>query len=144
MTHIIVSGNFNQLIVQVNKLKNQARSDIRKSLLESANLIKKDLKTIMREPKEGVLKPPSLRNRLSPIRRSAIGEGLARDTGNAEKLIANMHIKNNSIDVGFKAPYLFNYIKYWEEHGRPTLGIAAQRNVENIRDIFQRNLKMDK
>ena len=141
MTHIVINGNFSQLVAQIDKLKSQARRDIRKSLTESVNLIKKDLKAIMREPKSGVLKPARLRRSASPIRRSAIGEALARESGYAEKLISSTNPKNNSIEVGFKAPYLFNYIKYWEDHGRPTLGITASRNHMNIYYIFQRNLK---
>ena len=57
----------------------------------------------MREPKSGAFKPKSsLRFKASPIRRSAVGQGLARDTGRAESRIASTRPQNNTIDVGFK------------------------------------------
>jgi len=145
MTSIRITGNFRALQVEIDNLNQKMQREIRKSLYESAKVVKENLKTVMREPKSGILKPAATRKYTkSPIRRSAIGEGIARETGNAERRIANTTPQNNSIDVGFKTPSTFDYVKYWELNGRPTLAISAQRSIGDIQKIFERNLKMVK
>lgn len=142
---VVITGNFRDLKIKIENIQSRMKQDIRRSLYQSAKVVKTNIKTIMREPKSGVLKPKSsLRFRASPIRRSAVGEGLARETGRAEKRIANSNIKNNTIEVGFKKQNDFDYVKYWEFNGRPTLSIAGGRSLKDIKSIFERNLKMDR
>lgn len=142
---VIIKGNFRSLSVELNNLQLKMKRELRKSLIESAKVVKSNIKTVMREPKHGVFKSKaSLRFKASPIRRSALYEGLARDTGRAESRIANTPPQNNSIDVGFKKENSFDYVKYWEFNGRPTLSISSGRSLKDIKNIFQRNLKIDK
>jgi hypothetical protein len=141
MTAIKISGNFSALTVQIQGLQNFTRQSINKSLTESANIIKKGLRAEMQKPKTGVLKPKSRMRRGSPLRRSAIGEGLANDTGYAMSLIANTMASGNKIYVGFKKPYLFDYIKYWEGNGRPTLSNVKFEKTQEVYEAFCRNLK---
>ena len=145
MTSIVITGNFRALQVELNNLQLKMKREIRKSLYESAKIVKANIKTVMREPKSGAFKPKSsLRFKASPIRRSIVGEGLARDTGRAESRIANTNPQNNSIEVGFKKENSFDYVKYWEFNGRPTLSISGGRSLRDIKSIFERNLKIDK
>lgn len=144
MTHIIIKGNFRALQVELNAVQLKMKREIRKSLYESAKVVKDNIKTVMREPKSGAFKPKSsLRFKASPIRRSAVGQGLARDTGRAESRIASTSPQNNSISIGFKKENSFDYVKYWEFNGRPTLSISGGRSLRDIKSIFERNLKID-
>lgn len=144
MSHIIIKGNFRALQVELNAVQLKMKREIRKSLYESAKVVKDNIKTVMREPKSGAFKPKSsLRFKASPIRRSAIGQGLARETGHAESRIASTNPQHNSISVGFKKENSFDYVKYWEFNGRPTLSISGGRSLRDIKSIFERNLKID-
>ena len=116
MTAIKISGNFQALTLQIQGLQNFTRQSINKSLIESANIIKQGLKAEMQKPKTGVLKPKSRIRRGSPLRRSALGEGIANDTGYAMSLIASTNVSGNKIYAGFKKPYLFDYIKIGRAH----------------------------
>ena len=141
MTAIKISGNFQALTLQIQGLQNFTRQSINKSLIESANIIKQGLKAEMQKPKTGVLKPKSRIRRGSPLRRSALGEGIANDTGYAMSLIASTNVSGNKIYAGFKKPYLFDYIKYWEDHGRPTLANVKFDKTQDVYEAFRRNLK---
>ena len=142
MIKVNVSGNFRRLAVKIENIKNQTRASLKRSLIESGKLVQDNVKVVMRESKNGVLKPKRLQRIGSPIRRSARGEGLARDTGYAEKLLKTKLISSSVAEVGFKVnPSGFDYVKYWENKGRPTLGTAAEYSMHDIRKIFQKNLK---
>lgn len=145
MSSVVITGNFRALQVELNNLQLKMKREVRRSLIDSAKVVKSNIKTVMREPKSGVLKPKSsLRFQASPIRRSAVGQGLARETGRAESRIANTNPQNNTIDVGFKRENSFDYVRYWEFNGRPTLSISGGRSLRDIKSIFERNLKIDK
>ena len=143
MISIQVSSNSIQVAMEMKKFAQATRMNIRRSLQESVAIIKDNTKAGMREAKSGVAKPKSsLRYRASPIRRSAIGEGLARDKGDAEKLLASNVNANSTAQVGFKNNQRgLNYVKYWEEKGRPTLASGVNKSLNNIQSIFNKNLQ---
>ena len=105
--------------------------------------MKKEVKAEMRSPKTGRLKPQSRIRRYpaSPPRRSAPGEGLARDTGALERLIASNRVNGNKAVVGFlKNKNGFNYARYWEFEAikkRPTLFNAYRQSKPAIFQHFR-------
>lgn len=138
---------------QVNQVFSQikfiTKSKIRKTLNESALVVKNNLKKELRKAKKGAIKDYQAKRRrypTSPLRRSKAGESLARDTGNSEKKIKS-NITGSVIDIGFlKFGNEFNYMKYWEfdvseGRKRPTMLITKNKSLAKINSIFRKNLK---
>jgi hypothetical protein len=137
---MIKMGRGNISIVSPNRIK----GDIARSLKESTNIIKKNIRKELRDPnKTGVLKPLSRRRSGSPRRRSAPGESLARDTGNSERLISSIKISNTRRYVGFKKDLNgFDYLAFQEnQRNRPTLQKAVAKSVNEIKLVWQKNLR---
>lgn len=118
--NINISGNF--------------KNNIQKSLRESAEAVKDSIKQEMNGAKSGKL------NRKTGRRRSAAGESLAKDTGDALTRLTSISSGFNSIDVGFERGDN-EYMKEWENSNRPTLKKAAEASISKIEAIFRKNLR---
>jgi hypothetical protein len=112
---------------------------------EISPLAKKAIIAELRSRKSGVSKSRNRasRFRISPARRSAWGESLARDTGASEKLITTQKVGNN-LNVGFlENPYGFNYVAFNEiERNRPTVRKAKEKTLPNVIAIIGKNFKL--
>lgn len=110
-----------------------------------ARIAKQDIRTELRSPKSGEEKSARrvARYKLSPARRSARGESLARDTGRSEKLIATDKV-GNRLDVGFlENPHGMNYVAYnEEERNRPTIKHSMNRTLPKIHAIMNEVFKL--
>ena len=138
-----VTANFDKRLLNVSGLMGNIKADISRSLTESANTVKKNIKAELRSPnKTGDLKT-SRRFRASPGRRSASGESLARDTGRSEKLITSSKTSGSKVEVGFaENPNGYNYVAAQEEsNNRPTMELAIKKSIPTIQKIFETNLK---
>ena len=136
-----ITANFDKRILKVSNVFGNIKSDINKSLVQSTKVIKDNIKAELRSPnKTGSLKKKRIR---FSSRRSAFGESLARDTGDSERLISSSNIGNLKVEVGFlDNPSGFNYIQFQEiERNRPTMEKAVENSLNEINQIFDRNLK---
>lgn len=112
---------------------------------EIARQGKIDIKTELRSKKSG--NPKSARRisryRASPVRRSASGESLARDTGASEKLISSSQ-QGDILKVGFLAnPIGWNYVAEQEEsNNRPTIKKSMGRTLPKVIAAMNRNFKL--
>lgn len=116
-----------------------------KAFREISKIGKEDIKTEMRSTKTGRPKPQAIlsRYRLSPARRSAAGESLARDTGASERLIAS--VKDvDKLKIGFKNdPNGDNYVLEHEiSNNRPTVRKSMERTLPKARKIFLKNFNL--
>lgn len=112
---------------------------------------KADIKVELRLPKSGTAKLARrkkygrtiLAGRVSPARRSASGESLARDSGASEKLISSSK-QGDSIKIGFlDDPLGFNYVAFHEdENNRPTIKKSMQRTLPKMIAAVNRNFKL--
>lgn len=154
---IKIDVNFDSRILNISSIVGNIKSNLNKSLKESAIVIKNNIKAELRSPnKSGTLvttfaagKTSALgasrygrRSRRYSERRSAKGESLARDTGASEQLIASSLKNNSQLEVGFlENPHGFEYIKYQElEQDRPTVKKAVENSLKEIERIFDKNL----
>lgn len=121
------------------------RANINRSLRMSGKLVKFNIKKELRSPNKTGVEKKNIRSRVSPLRRSAIGESLARDTGASERLIAS-NLQGESLIVGFKPnPFGFDYVAFHEEeNNRPTMKKAVENSLRGIDYIFDKNLKPKK
>ena len=93
---------------------------------ESAEAVKDSIKQEMNAPKSGKL------NRKTGRRRSAAGEGLAKDTGDALSRLTSISSGFNSIDVGFERGDN-EYMKEWE-NSRPHKSHDEKQRDRQIMD----------
>jgi len=132
-------------IVNPAKIIGDIKSRTSRAFSEIAPIARDDIKKELRSPKSGAAKPARrlARFRLSPARRSATGESLARDTGQSEKLIKT-NKKQNNLEVGFlENPFGFNYVAYQElENRRPTIKKSRERTLPKVISIVNRNFKI--
>jgi hypothetical protein len=138
-----VTADFDKRILNVSGIMKDIKTEINKSLQESANIVKENIKKELRSPqKTGTIKT-SRRFRSSPLRRSAPGESLARDTGRSEKLINSSNISSSKIEVGFlENPDGFNYVEHQElEKNRPTMELSIKKSIDKIQQTFEKNLQ---
>lgn len=133
------------------RIKFKTKSGLRKTLNESALVIKQQLKAELRSKKSGAIKKYQSQRRrysASPQLRSRAGESLARDTGQSEKKIKS-NINGSKLTVGFlNFGNEFNYVSYWEKEvgeskKRPTLLIAKNKSLSKIQEIYRKNLKSE-
>jgi hypothetical protein len=139
-----ITINHIQISRQIDRDLKKLEAGIKRTLKQTVSVIKENAKSVMREEKSGVLKSASLRRyRASPIRRSAIGEALARETGASEKLITGNINGNNTAEVGFaNNPNGFDYVRFWEDRGRPTLQKAVDKSKDKIKQIITNNIRL--
>jgi len=137
--------NINSYKAIIEDIKNNCKVKLKKTLRESCVVVKNNLKKELRSSdKVGELKPLAYQRRYpaSPIRRSAIGQSLARDTGKSERNIS-YDIENSSAKVGFLS-FEDDYIAKWEfskNEKRPTMLNAINKSSESIKKKFEINLK---
>jgi len=141
---INIKSNHTQIASQIKRDMHKLDAGIKRALKQTVSVIKENTKNIMREEKTGVEKPLALRRfRASPIRRSAIGEALARDTGASERLITGNVNGNGTAEVGFaENPWGFDYIAFHEDNKRPTLKKAGQKSKDKIKQIVENNIRL--
>jgi regulator of replication initiation timing len=139
-----ITINHIQISRQIDRDLKKLEAKIKRTLKQTVSVIKENAKSVMREEKTGVLKSASLRRyRASPIRRSAIREALARETGASEKLITGNINGNNTAEVGFaENPWGFDYIAFHEDNKRPTLKKAGQKSKDKIKQIVTNNIRL--
>ncbi|MCE2688135.1 MAG: hypothetical protein LW595_06295 [Rickettsiales bacterium] len=129
----------------IEDIKNNCKVKLKKTLRESCLLIKDNLKKELKsKDKIGALKSLAYQRKYpaSPIRRSAIGQSLARDTGKSERNIS-YDIENSSAKIGFLS-FEDDYIAKWEfskNEKRPTMLNAINKSSESIKKKFEINLK---
>lgn len=130
--------NINTIIGNIKTKRSQAFRQI-------ARVGKDDIKTELRSPKSGEEKSARrvARYKLSPARRSARGESLARDTGRSEKLIATDKV-GNRLDIGFlENPHGMNYVAFnEEERNRPTIEHSMKRTLPKVQAIMNEVFKI--
>jgi hypothetical protein len=132
--------NFNPNILNLSAIIGNLKTNINKSLKESSQVLKKNIKEELRSPnKTGALK--SGRRKRFSERRSASGESLARETGASERLISSQSLSNSTVEVGFlENPFGFDYVAYQElEKNRPTVEKAGENSLKEIETIFDKN-----
>lgn len=130
--------NLRSIIGNIKIKRNQAFREIAKEG-------KADIKVELRSPKSGNSKPARRisRYRNSPVRRSASGESLARDTGASEKLITSSQ-EGDSLKVGFlQNPSGVNYVRNQEEdNNRPTVRKSMERTLPKAIAAMNRNFQL--
>lgn len=108
---------------------------------EIAKIGKADIKKELRSSKTGQFKPEYLisRYRASPVRRSAAGESLARETGASERLITSQK-ELDKLHIGFKNnPSGDNYVYEHETaNNRPTIGKSKRRTNPSVIKVMQK------
>lgn len=117
-----------------------------KTFKEISVFAKEDIKKELRSPnKKGRKKPLALITKypLSPARRSAKGQSLARETGKSEKLIASS-IESDKLKIGFlKNPNGDNYVREHElENDRPTISESQKRSLPKIIKTINKNFNL--
>lgn len=147
--------NFNPNILNLSAIIGNLKTNINKSLKESSQVLKKNIKEELRSPnKTGAfvkgfskgknstyaITASGRRKRFSE-RRSASGESLARETGASERLISSQSLSNSTVEVGFlENPFGFDYVAYQElEKNRPTVKKAGENSLKEIETIFDKN-----
>jgi hypothetical protein len=140
-----ITVNINSYKGIIEDIKNNCKVKLKKTLRESCVVVKNNLKKELRAgDKVGVLKSLAYQRRYpaSPIRRSAIGQSLARDTGRSERNIS-FDVENSSAKVGFLS-FEDDYIAKWEfssKQKRNTMSNAIDKSLESIKRKFETNLK---
>lgn len=127
------------------KVIGNVKTKTSKSFREISKIAKDDIKTELRSPKTGRVKPIALTSRYkaSPIRRSARGESLARETGASERLITTQR-GVGVLRVGFKNnPSGDNYVLVHElRNYRPTVRNSMNKTLPKFVKIMQKNFNV--